>query len=201
MDALARHFEALYRSFDDPWNVRGAWYERRKRALLLASLGRARYGHALEVGCGNGDMTLALAGRCRRVTAVDVATTAIHRCREHMLANHARGVEAMALHLPDVWPAVPPGGFDLMVISEMGYYLDDDALARFLARTRASLRPGAELIACHWRGHFDDRRQPTDALHDRLGALSGATPLFSHTESAFRLDAWAMDFATGQEDQ
>lgn len=195
MDALARHFETLYRSFDDPWNVRVAWYERRKRALLLASLGRPRYEHALEVGCGNGDMTLALAGRCRRVTAVDVAKTAVRRCREHMLANHADGVQAVALRLPGAWPRIPPGGFDLMVISEMAYYLEDAALARFLARTRASLRPGAELIACHWRGGFDDRRQQTDALHASLGALPGARPLFTHQEPEFQLDAWSMNIA------
>lgn len=201
MDALARHFEALYRSFDDPWNVRIAWYERRKRALLLASLGRPRYDHALEVGCGNGDMTLALAGRCRRVTAVDVAATAVHRCREQMLANHAEGVDAVALHLPEAWPCIPPDGFDLIVISEMAYYLDDDALARFLARTRASLRPGAELIACHWRGRFDDRRQQTDALHASLGALPGARPLFTHPEPEFQLDAWSMDVPDGNDER
>ncbi|CAB3845274.1 MULTISPECIES: SAM-dependent methyltransferase [Achromobacter] len=197
MDAVARHFEALYRACDDPWNVRGAWYERRKRALLLASLGRAHYDHALEAGCGSGAMTLALASRCHRVTAVDLAATAIDRCRQLMQAGHMAGVETLALRLPDAWPAIPPGGFDLMVVSEMAYYLDDDALTRFLARTSASLRPGAELIACHWRGQFDDRRQQTDALHGAFAALPGARPLFSHQEPAFRLDAWTLHPAQG----
>lgn len=192
MDALARHFDALYRASDDPWHVRDAWYECRKRALLLASLRRARYDHALETGCGNGGMTCALAARCRRVTAVDLSPAAIRRCRAHLASQRASGVQALALRLPDAWPAVPPGGFDLVVVSEMAYYLDDDALARFLARVRASLRPGGELVACHWRGAFNDRRQDTEALHAALGALPGLAPLLTHQEPEFRLDAWAL---------
>lgn len=192
MDALARHFEALYRASNDPWRVHDAWYECRKRALLLAGLRRARYDHALEAGCGNGGMTAALATRCRRVTAVDLSPAAIRRCRAHLASRRAGGVQALALRLPDAWPAVPPEGFDLVVISEMAYYLDDDALARFLTRASASLRAGGELVACHWRGPFSDRRQDTEALHAALAALPGLTPQLTHQEPEFRLDAWTM---------
>ena len=54
---LHAHFEALYAADEDPWAVRAAWYERRKRAVLLACLGKERYRSAFEPGCGNGEMS------------------------------------------------------------------------------------------------------------------------------------------------
>jgi hypothetical protein len=36
-------FEAMYRRDEDPWRVETSWYERRKLAVLLASLPRERY--------------------------------------------------------------------------------------------------------------------------------------------------------------
>ncbi len=190
MDALAQHFEQLYRSRGDPWNVSGAWYEKRKRALVLAALPRARYGHAFEAGCGAGDMTLLLAQRCDRVCAVDVSTTAAFKCRELADAHRATGVAVRALRLPEQWPAVPREGFDLAVVSEVAYYFDDDRLARFLTRLLQSLKPGAELVACHWRPDFDDRLQATDALHQAIADQPGITPLLCHLEDEFRLDVW-----------
>lgn len=184
------HFETLYRQHADPWRVSSAWYERRKRALLLAALGREHYRHAFEPGCGNGDLSLPLAARCRRVCAVDVAGTALSRCRAR-LADHGIGhVDTLTLALPYDWPPVPHGGFDLIIVSELAYYLDDAALAQFLQGVDRCLANDGELVACHFRPDFDDRLQATDALHDALGALHGLVPIFKHQESAFALDGW-----------
>ena len=78
----ADHFERLYRADPDPWRVASAWYERRKRGLLLAALGREHYRHAFEPGCGTGELTRCLALRCAQVCAVDVAPAAAARCGE-----------------------------------------------------------------------------------------------------------------------
>ncbi|CAB3627920.1 class I SAM-dependent methyltransferase [Achromobacter pestifer] len=198
MDALSRHFERLYLSQDDPWNVRSSWYERRKRALLMGCMNLERYGHALELGCGNGDMTVLLADRCNHVTAVDVSATAVRHCRAHISARRGASVAALTMSLPDEWPDIPRGGFDLTVVSEIAYYLDDHALGLFLARIHDGLQPGGELIACHWRHDFSDRRQQTDALHESMAALPGMTPLVSHQEADFRLDTWRRDPLSGE---
>ncbi len=184
------HFEALYRQHPDPWRIASAWYERRKRALLLASLGREQYAHAFEPGCGNGDLTLPLAGRCGQVCAVDFAGTAIERCRARIQEQGMAHVDALALDLPRQWPPVPEGGFDLVIVSELGYYLDDSALAAFLQGIDGCLAPGGELVACHLRLDFDDRQQGTDALHQALGALPGMSPLFEHREDVFLMNGW-----------
>ncbi len=63
MSAVQQYFGAIYRD-DDPFGYRERWYEARKRDLLLASLPRARFAHAWELGCSNGELTAALAPRC-----------------------------------------------------------------------------------------------------------------------------------------
>lgn len=186
----ADHFERLYRVHADPWHVGSAWYERRKRGLLLACLGREHYAHAFEPGCGGGDLTRRLAQRCGRVCAVDVAGSAVARCRARLAADGIANVDVLTLDLPRGWPAIPPGGFDLIVVSELAYYLDDASLGAFLAALDASLAAGGELAACHWLAPFDDRVQPTDAVHDALAALPGLSPAVLHREEQFRLDLW-----------
>ena len=71
-DALDR----VHRDRDDPWDVDG-WYERRKRAITLASLPREHYGRALEVGCSVGALAVDLAGRCDALVAVDSSAAAL----------------------------------------------------------------------------------------------------------------------------
>ncbi|MBV2159013.1 class I SAM-dependent methyltransferase [Achromobacter denitrificans] len=190
MDTVAAHFERLYRSREDPWGLRAHWYERRKRELLLATLSRDRYAHAFEPGCGEGDLTLRLAQRCDRVCAVDLSHTAILRCQARIAASGLPGVRALKRDLPARWPARTERGFDLAVISEFGYYLRREDLSRFLDALARSLRPGAEVVACHWRGDFSDRLLATDAVHEAIGRLPGLRPLASHRETEFRLDSW-----------
>ena len=186
----ADHFERLYRAHADPWHVASAWYERRKRGLLLAALGRERYGHAFEPGCGAGELTRRLALRCGRLCAVDASSAAIGRCRARLAADGIRHVDVLALELPAQWPPTPRAGFDLIVVSELAYYLDDAALAMFLEALDASLAADGEIVACHWLPDFNDRLQSTDVLHDAMAALPGLVPKARHHDVAFRLDLW-----------
>jgi LmbE family N-acetylglucosaminyl deacetylase len=66
--APAARFAELYADGADPWRA-GSWYERRKRAVVLASLPRERYRRAFEPGCGTGELTRELAARCDAVLA------------------------------------------------------------------------------------------------------------------------------------
>lgn len=190
MGAMSEHFERLYRAQADPWHVRTAWYERRKRALLLAMLGRETYLHAFEPGCGAGDLTRILARRCSRLCAVDVSIAAIGHCRGRLAADGISNVDIMVMDLPRHWPPAPPEGFDLIIVSELAYYLDEAALAQFLSTLDATLAHGGELVACHWRQAFHDRLQSTDALHEAMAALPGLALQSHHLEAEFRMDLW-----------
>ena len=183
-------FEALYQADADPWRVASAWYECRKRALLMASLPRQRYGRGLELGCGTGITTRELAQRCDDLLAVDSAPTAVSRCRAVLASAglvHARVQEGQ---LPGAWPVAPGDTVDLIVVSELAYYFSDADLTAFLAHGQASLAPGGDWVLCHYKRPFHDRMQDTDTLHRRVGALPGLRHLIAHDEDDFRLDVW-----------
>ena len=185
-DALPReYFDATYAQHDDPWGFTDRWYERRKRAVTLASLPHERYARALEVGCSIGVLTEDLTGRVDDLLAVDISPTAMERARAR-LGDRAR-VERF-----DVRDGFPAGEYDLIVISEVGYYLTREPLRRFLDAARAALAPDGVLVCCHWRHPVRDYPLRGDEVHDEVRAL-GLPRLVEHREDDFVLEVFARD--------
>jgi len=185
------HFEALYAHSDDPWNVRGAWYEQRKRAVLLASLGRERYRSAFEPGCGNGELSSALAARCERLLCSDGAASAVAAAqrRLHGVADAASCLPTIEQRrLPHEWPT--DTRFDLIVISELAYYFDRHGLDQMLGAARDCLEPGGELVMCHYLPAFDDRVLATETAHGLAHALPGLASALQHRDALFLLEVW-----------
>jgi LmbE family N-acetylglucosaminyl deacetylase len=179
------YFDALYARNSDPWRFATRWYEKRKRALTLASLPHERYATALEIGCSIGMLTEGLAERCDQLLAVDLADAAVQAARERVGAN-------ATVERRDVTADYPDGPFDLVVLSEVGYYLSQSVLARLLAEIAASLSQGGVLVACHWRHPVADYAQSGDAVHSAIGEL-GLHRLARHLEDDFVLEVFSRD--------
>lgn len=161
-------FDDVHNRASDPWNYTGSWYERRKRALTLAALPAESYGRGLEVGCSIGTLTAELAHRCGSLLAVDASGVAARRAGQ-LLAGQP-GVQVEQRVLPGSWPE---GDFDLVVVSEVGYYLSRDELAQLWDRIESSLQPGGTLLLCHWRHPIEGWELDGDTVHalarQRLG--------------------------------
>jgi LmbE family N-acetylglucosaminyl deacetylase/SAM-dependent methyltransferase len=186
--AAAERFDAAYARDEDPWRVTTRWYERRKRLATLAALPDERYGRALEIGCSIGVTTAGLAERVDELLAVDVAPTAVGRARARLADSpHVR------FEVRDVGADWPAGRFDLVVMSEVGYYLDDDALGRVLAALPDALGASGTLVACHWRHPEGDFRRSGDEVHARLAAVPGLTRILRHEEDDFLLEVLSAD--------
>lgn len=185
---LADHFEALFRDDTDPWQTRIRWYERRKRALTLAALPKERYGHAFEPGCGAGELTLALAQRCDHVVASDASAAAVRQARATLVSTV--NVSLRQARMPDDWPA---GRFDLILLSELGYYLREDELATLADACRVALIPGGALVACHWRRSAGDMLQSAQTVHERLQVATGLFPASHYEDDDFLLDTWTVE--------
>jgi SAM-dependent methyltransferase len=182
--APAERFAALYRDGDgDPWQTRNSWYERRKRAIVLAALPAPRYRHAAEPGCGTGELTRELAERCDALTASDFTAAAVVATRA--ATADRPGVEVVELALPD--PRAVPDGVDLVVCSEVLYYLGDAELDRVVDRIAAAARPGADVVLVHWTGLAAEAPREAHTTHRRFLDDPRFTPVVEHRDDGFLL--------------
>jgi SAM-dependent methyltransferase len=180
-------FEAKYRHSPDPWQFAASPYERRRYATLLRSLTQARYSRTFEPGCSVGVLTAALAERCDSLLACDIAPTAVHLARQR-----CAGFSNVRIDQADLAKSLPPGPFDLIVFSELGYYFNDAVLAKIIRALAKRLTPGGEFVAVHWRGQSADHVLHGDTVHAILKATleKRYTWIKGERYREFRLDVW-----------
>jgi hypothetical protein len=132
----ASYFEDLYAADPDPWRFATSDYEREKYAATLAALGTRPIGAALEIGCS-----------IARLVAIDVAEAALdearRRCADQTHVAFAR------MQVPGAWPL---GTYDVIVLSEVLYYLDHADIGFAARRVKASLAAGGTVLLVHWTG-------------------------------------------------
>jgi SAM-dependent methyltransferase len=179
---VAGYFDELYRHSIDPWGLDERFYEQRKRAAVLAALNRPVYERVFEPGCATGALTGELAQRCKEVVAWDVAATAVATTRRRLAALPHVHVDAG--RIPDEWPA---GKFDLVVLSEVGYYCPD--LSVLVERIDSCLTDDGVLVACHWRRAAAIHAHTAGAVHGALAA--GRRMIVNHVEDDFLLQVWS----------
>ena len=180
------YFDQMYAAADDPWQLGKRWYEQRKFAITLALLPHPRYRHAFEPGCSVGVLTEQLAGRCDRVTATDVVPAALDAADRRLSRSGRRERVALRLQsLDEPWPATD---FDLVVLSEVGYYLEEAALRAILDRELPRLTNAATVVAVHWRHHVADYPMTGDRTNEVIASTPGL-----HRIGGYRDDDVAID--------
>jgi len=179
----AEYFEQMYAASLDPWGFADRWYEERKRAVTLAALPDRRYATAYEPGCSIGALTLELASRCDLVLASDISERALGLAQARLA--HKPHVRLERRSLPTEWP---DGEFDLIVLSEILYYLGQADLALTVDRAARAVAPGGTLVAVHWRHPVVGYPQLGDAVQAALvSAATGLVRTVSHDEADFSL--------------
>jgi SAM-dependent methyltransferase len=176
-------FEDLYERFEDPWSFATCDYERQKYVHTLSSLGALQFGRALEIGCSIGVFTEMLASVTGELVAIDVSERALERARRRL---HGRpGVRFARASFPE---EVPAGPWDLLVCSEVLYYLDRDAFRLAVSRLRKCLEAGATVLAVHWRAATRTYPLLGDEVHDHLVATLGGWHALDDRRPQYRLD-------------
>jgi predicted TPR repeat methyltransferase len=178
------YFDHIYAASPDPWDYETSDYEAAKYRATLDALPRRQYASAFEIGCSIGVLTDRLAARCARLLAVDVAECALDRARER--CRHLPQVRFARMQVP---VELPDERFDLIVLSEVGYYLSRTDLWQLREGIVARLDPGGHLVLVHWTPAIDDAPLTGDEVHqlllavpDRLAWLTG------RREQTWRLD-------------
>ena len=182
------YFDGVYRANPDPWDFASSPYETAKYAATLAALPRPLYASAFEAGCSIGVLTAQLAARCGRLLSIDVSPQALRAARERCAALDNVRFEQRTL--PGEFPEGP---FDLVVVSEVGYYLAMPDLLHLRERIVSGLAPGGQLLLVHWTPLVPDYPLTGDEVHEAFleAARPAAGPLAhlsGQREEKYRLD-------------
>jgi SAM-dependent methyltransferase len=144
------YFAAMYRRRGDPWRMATSAYERNKYRATIALLSPRRFRRALEVGCSVGVLTRLLAISAERLIAVDVDDLPLRLARKR--CRDRGNVTFRKLVVPGEWPS---DVFDLVVLSEVLYFLAPADIAAAAERVIASTRRSACVLLVHWLGPVD----------------------------------------------
>jgi SAM-dependent methyltransferase len=181
------YFDDVYRANTDPWAFASSPYERQKYMDTLAALDRPRYERAFEIGSSIGVLTAQLAQRCGRLLSVDVSEAALAQARQR--CAELPQVELRKMQVPAEFPSEQ---FDLILLSEVGYYWAPADLARAADLMLTALPTGAQLLLVHWTPVVPDYPQTGDEVHEFF--LQKATSdgplkhLHGHRAEKYRLD-------------
>ena len=157
----AAGFEQKFRKNIDPWSYAASSFEHFKRDVLLRACGCRTYGRGLELACAIGETTRYLSSRCLRLLAVDSSPTALAEAKRRL-----RGDSKVSFRLATLPEQMPHGPFDLIVASEIVYYLSPQALDELLRRLAAAAAPNGRIVILdHTRPFHDAAQQPARA-HD-----------------------------------
>lgn len=149
------HFERVFAAGPDPWSY-GSAYEVEKYERTLALVPSGTVGAALEIGCAEGHFTRMLAGRVGHLVAADISRIGLARAQERCSEQANVSFVRLDLERDEL-----PGEQDLIVCSELLYYLPDRAALEAAARRMAAaLRPGGSLVTAHVHLLVDDPEAP-----------------------------------------
>jgi SAM-dependent methyltransferase len=181
------YFDAVYTANEDPWQFATSPYERDKYAATLAALPKPMYESGFEIGCSIGVLTQQVALRCHHLLAIDVNDAALNQARKRLADQPQVRLEKMVL--PAEFPAA---SFDLILLSEVGYYWSMEDLLQAQAKIIDHLQPGGQLLLVHWTPHVHDYPLTGDQVHDAFMAKTGTGQplrhLFHKREEKYRLD-------------
>ena len=178
-------FDGIYRRNLDPWGFETSTYERLKYADTLAHLPHGRFRSALDIGCSTGVLSGLLAERCDHLLGVDFADVALAEARRRH--GGRRGLTFTRLHLPG---ERPDGQFDLIVLSEILYFMDRQDVAATAQVVADVGESGASVILVHWLGQSADHLlHADDAVEAFIAAIAtSAAPVTNVRREGYRLD-------------
>jgi cyclopropane fatty-acyl-phospholipid synthase-like methyltransferase len=181
------YFDKVYAASDDPWNFTSSEYEAEKYAATLAALPGENYKNAFEIGCSIGVLTEKLAKRCDKLLAVDVSEKALEQAKKRCV--NLSNVRLQIMQIPNEFPN---GIFDLILISEVGYYLAPGDWQTAMKKVFAHLAADGQIVLIHWTPFVHDYPQTGDAVHDSFVKFAKGKMhnLKNLRREKYRLDVW-----------
>ena len=181
-------FENLFQNSPDPWNFESSSYEQQKLIRVLQCLPARPISFAVELGCAIGVGTLALAQYCQRIVGIDTSETALAiaktRCAQQ---KHISFIKAF---LPEAYPDLEVSGCDLVLVSEVLYFLSPVDIQRLAAHVTKSLESEGSILIVNWTGSTDTPCTGDEAAECFIQACQERHWYLEHNEcgEGYRID-------------
>jgi SAM-dependent methyltransferase len=184
------YFDALYAESADPWNFKHSTYEQQKYHTTIQALSNKSFKNGLELGCSIGVLTRLLATQCDALLAVDISAIAIKQAQDN-----CRDLDQVRFKALDVNQRFPEGKFDLIICSEICYYLDKEALQHLFKNITQTLTTGGTFVMVHWTGLVPDYPLTGDAVHEYFQAFIrdntlNISEITAQRYEKYRLQVW-----------
>jgi Nodulation protein S (NodS) len=178
-------FEDLYKANPDPWQFETSEYEAQKYEATLNALPRALYQSGFEIGGSIGILTEKLAKHCQSLLSVDVSKIAQVQAKQR--CQHFSNITFQMMSVPQEFPKKY---FDLIVLSEVGYYWSWEDLGKAQTLILEHLQSQGHLLLVHWIVDAKELPLTGNEVHDSFLKLAPhqLNHLKSLTEQKYRLD-------------
>lgn len=185
---ISERMDALYAANPDPWNFRKSAYELQKYRDTLAHFPRQRYAHALEIGCSIGILGGMVAKRADRYFGIDASSRALVSARDHLAEGIASGTIQLAQHV--VPESLPAGCYDLILLSEILYFLKADDMALLAERVEVA-GPTADIVCVNFLGPADEGSLGGAEALSLFATALGRRPITTSATELYRIDVFS----------
>ena len=176
------YFDRMYERNVDPWDFATSPYEAEKYQSTLDALPNGRFARAFEIGCSIGVLTAQLATRCDELLSVDINERALAEAKQR--CANLENVHLARMSVPREFPTE---SFDLVMVSEVGYYWSTADLTMAIDRIAAAAAGGiVELV--HYTPLVDEYPRTGDSVHETFLNDSRFEGGFSKRTDRYRID-------------
>ena len=138
-------FDEIFRDNPDPWGYTRRFYETSKFRATIRALPKVKFKNAFEIACAIGVLTEKLAPKCERLLSVDYSEPGLVEARKR--CSHLPQVRFEQMQIPQQFPTEK---FDLILFSEVGFFLTMPDLLETKQKIIDALLPGGYLLMVHF---------------------------------------------------
>lgn len=183
----SQYFKEVYDANEDPWNFETSEYEAAKYATTIAALPKDHYENVLEIGCSIGVLTQLLAQKSSHLLATDISQKALD-----LAAKRCIDLKNVSFKLLNFQNELPDDQYDLVMISEVAYYLSPTDWKSAILSLFDRLKSNGNIVLVHWLPEVHDYPQTGDEVHQIFEKLMQGkmTNVFSNRAENYRIDVW-----------
>jgi ubiquinone/menaquinone biosynthesis C-methylase UbiE len=152
------------------WDRRSPLGLEKVTAAVLASVSLEPGDQVVDIGCGAGQLSLALADRGARVLAIDASGAMITRLEERAEQRALIGFECLASPIERL--SLPAESVNVIVTSYAMHYLRDADKGRLVAAAYHWLKPGGTLVIADMMFGRGVTSQDRAIIKSKVGALA-----------------------------